>query len=55
MSRPERLRTVEECFAAGQELGATFPPLTDDQRRHLAVLLAPIAEERRREARGDGA
>lgn len=38
------LRTKEEIFAAGRELGKTLPPLTEDQVTTCARILAPVLQ-----------
>lgn len=37
--------TREELRAWAAKVVATWPPLTADQRDHLAVLLAPVREK----------
>lgn len=47
---PRMLRTKEEIFAAGRELGRTLPPLTEDQVNACARILAPVINAPARKA-----
>lgn len=41
MKNPRICRTAEECFAAGWEATADWPPLTPAQVTRIAALIGP--------------
>lgn len=53
MTGDERLlRTDAEIRAAARVAASELEPITDEERPYLAALLAPIGEERRKNATG---